>query len=893
MPSTSSKLYQLALKQHQSGQTSQAIISYQKLLAINPNHTASLNNLGALLHEAGQTNEALKYFDHAIEITPNDAQTYYNKGYVFLQQQKSEQAAYFFRLAIKYNPRFSEAHNNLGMILRDNGVYDEALKHFNITLELQPDHVKSHYGKALILLLKGHYEEGFKEYEWRWQHEDSPPRKLPKPRWHGEPLTNKTILIHTEQGFGDAIQFVRYIPLLKQAGARVIVECKKPLIRLFTTAKGIDHLSIQGSRLPHYDCHCPMLSLPMLCKTQINTIPAEIPYLYAPYPKMHQIPKIKNTTLAIGFVWAGNPQHLNDHNRSATIKEMAYLFKAQDITFYSLQKGIRDFEIKPYLHHNVIDLSTKLNDYFDTADIINQMDIIITVDTSVAHLAGALGTTTWLILPHQPEWRWLETRTNSPWYPTMRLFRQSKNNDWRSVMIEIEQALRQHKKPILKIHHDQNCAQQVYQQFSQQFNINKSANPIQQLQQVLQFNPAHLPALNDLGALLASNKQTSSALSILKKVLTLQPDHLSAHINLSRLYQQQLEYKQALKHLTSATQLTPHDIEIQTEYAWMLLQNQKLKEAQIHYEKILSQQPQHLKAMGGYIYALLKSGQLEKGFALHDLWRWHPNTSPKPISAEKLWTGQPLKNTETLFIYTEGNTSPSDVIQFSRYFKLIIQQSDCKIMVACHQTLQPLLATTFTHIHFLSQSESIPAFNYAIPIMSLPRLFPNPIDQLPPPTPLNLSIIPTHITSNQVDIGLYCEEHDGTTLGDIPLSVFKTLNQNQAVTLHNLNAHTQYKLDKHHQWIKNHRLNNLQETANLIQDMDLIICEDSVVSHLAATMNKTTWLLLPYAADWRWFVQRNDSPWYPAITLFRQPQPNDWQSVLKTINKTLQTEYCA
>ncbi|MBT4838197.1 MAG: tetratricopeptide repeat protein, partial [Methylococcales bacterium] len=435
-------LFEQAVAQ-QSKAPTLALKLYKEHLKLNPKHLEALNNMGVLLYESGKYNESTKCFEQAIQINPDHAMSYYNKGYIQLLKHQNDKAENYFRKACQLNNKFAESFNNLGMVLRDKGEYHEALTCFNHTIHLDPTHTKAHYGKALILLLKGEFKQGLIEYEWRWKHEDNSPRKSDKPLWNGEDLNYQTLFVYTEQGFGDAIQFIRLISNIKEKypACHLLFECKKPLFSLFQTAVDINELFIQGQAISNYHYHIPLLSILSILDITFETIPTFKPYLFSAPPYSIQL-NLKKDRLNVGFVWAGNPQHINDYNRSSNLKAYSILFQYKNIDFYSLQKGIRANEITQYLTlSNVHDLSHHINSFADTAEIISQLDLIISVDTSTTHLSAALSKKTWLLLPYIPEWRWLENRSDSPWYPSIKIYRQSSINNWQELLYQVKNQL--------------------------------------------------------------------------------------------------------------------------------------------------------------------------------------------------------------------------------------------------------------------------------------------------------------------------------------------------------------------------------------------------------------------------------------------------------------------
>jgi len=335
----------------------------------------------------------------------------------------------------------------LGIALNDKGQSDEAVAAYWQAVAIDPDLPASQWNLALALLVRGDFAQGWGKYEWRRKCADIGCARpdIIQQQWHGEPLEGRTILLHAEQGFGDTIQFMRYLPLVVQCGGRVIVECQSELQRLLKIMAPDIPIIARGQPLPDFDLQCPLLSVPKAMGTTLATIPAHVPYLRADAQDMQAWRNRladHGHCMKVGLIWAGNPRHKNDRNRSMKLAHFAHLAQVQGVQFYNLQKGEAAAEAKTFpLGMALIDWTDELKDFADTAGLIANLDLVIAVDTAVAHLAGAMGKPVWTLLPFCPDWRWLRGREDSPWYPTMRLFRQPANGDWNSVMKRVAEAL--------------------------------------------------------------------------------------------------------------------------------------------------------------------------------------------------------------------------------------------------------------------------------------------------------------------------------------------------------------------------------------------------------------------------------------------------------------------
>jgi len=421
------------------GRAEEAVPCYRRAIALRPGNPVTHNNLGIALKQAGQLQEAATAYRQAIALKPDYVEAHNNLGNALKELGQLEEAAQCFQRALAIRPELADAHSNLGIVLLAQGRADEAAQAYERAIALNPDFAEARNNLALIQLLKGDFEHGWEGYEWRWKLKVAvaPRRDFPQPEWRGEQQAGERVLVHAEQGFGDAIQFCRYIPLMAQRGAKVILEVQPELKRLLASLAGVDELATMGEVLPSFDCHIPLLSLPRVFGTRLETVPADIPYLQAP-PVLVEAWREKLSGMAglrVGLAWAGSPQHMNDRNRSLALSTLAPLAAVGGATYVVLQKGPAVAQAAtPPAGMKLIDLGAELGDFADTAAVVANLDLVIAVDTAVAHLAGALGKTVWLLLPFAGEWRWLQERSDSPWYPSMRLFRQPRPGAWGEVL---------------------------------------------------------------------------------------------------------------------------------------------------------------------------------------------------------------------------------------------------------------------------------------------------------------------------------------------------------------------------------------------------------------------------------------------------------------------------
>jgi tetratricopeptide (TPR) repeat protein len=460
--------------------------SCKQAIAINPNYAQAYNNLGQIYQELKKSDAAVANYDKAIHLQPDFAEAYCLRGDALTELKQLDAAIESYNKAIAIKPAFVEAFCNRGKALLACMLLDaavdsfnqaiaakpdsaevfsnrgnaqqglnqlsDAINSYNTAIALKPDWAEAYWNKAIALLLTGELQAGWELYEWRWktQKAGSKAHNFVQPLWLGtESLVDKTILLHSEQGYGDTIQFCRYATAVLALGAQVVLEAPLSLLPLL---QGLDDAIVlveKGKQLPDFDFHCPLLSLPFAFKTKLDTIPALPAYFHSDKEKVRLWsnrlgPK---TTPRIGLVWSGSTVHKNDHNRSLTLAQLVeHLPKSY--RYICLQKEQREVDKAALQAHPHVEFyGNELNDFVDTAALCDLMDVIISVDTSVAHLAGALGKQTWILLPFSPDWRWLLNRTDSPWYPSVRLYRQDTIGDWSTILQRIKSDLQKH--PVL------------------------------------------------------------------------------------------------------------------------------------------------------------------------------------------------------------------------------------------------------------------------------------------------------------------------------------------------------------------------------------------------------------------------------------------------------------
>jgi tetratricopeptide (TPR) repeat protein len=463
------------------GRDAEAAQCYEQALQLEPDFAGAHSNLGIILHRQKRFDEALSHYRRAIELEPASPEAYNNLGNLLIDQQRIPEAIESYRTAIRLRESYAEAHNNLAAALEKLEDFDAASAEYDRALALHPRFVEAmnnlgtlrqkqgRHEKALAMwqracatnpqfgeaqwniglhqLAAGDYARGWEGYEWRWRCDHSRGRwreYAGKPRWDGAPLAGRTILLYPEQGFGDVIQFARFVPAVAARGGRVVLECQPELVQVMRTLDGVAGVVATGETLPSFDTYLALLSVPRVIGTTLQTLPNQVPYLHADptaVPTWRERIQASPGMLKVGLTWGGNITP--DPKRSMSLADLAPLAEIAGVAWFSLQKGEPAQQLaSPPRGMRIVDLGSELTNFADTAAAIANLELLITIDTAVAHLAGAMGVKTWTLLPFAPDWRWMLERDDSPWYPTMRLFRQPAWNDWASVVARVVDGLR-------------------------------------------------------------------------------------------------------------------------------------------------------------------------------------------------------------------------------------------------------------------------------------------------------------------------------------------------------------------------------------------------------------------------------------------------------------------
>jgi tetratricopeptide (TPR) repeat protein/ADP-heptose:LPS heptosyltransferase len=578
--------------------------AYRRALEIQPHYAEAFHNLSNALRAQNRLEDAVEAMRCALKYRPAYAESLNGLGIALARQGKLEKAAECYHQVLEGRPDHPEAWNNLGVALADQGRLDEAISCYSKMLEIHPESEAGHRNRALAWLRQGNYELGWPEYEWRWKGRDRSMPPFNKPLWDGSSLHGKTLLVWSEQGLGDTLQFVRFVSSIKKRAGKVFLLAPGPLLRLLRSCTGIEEVQETTARLPAFDAHVPLMSLPGLCGTTFDSVPADVPYLFPDAERVrYWREKLSHVQgLKVGIVWQGNPKYAGDHHRSAQLEQLTPLCGIQGIRLISLQKDGGPAQLQAFPELGIVDVgSAEWEDFADTAAFVANLDHVIAVDTAVAHLAGALGKPVWLAVSYASDWRWLREHESTPWYPTMRLFRQEQRGDWCAVFERMARGLRglvAEASPVsprneLPPGSALTPDQQLTVLSSHSFQTGLPLFPAENITNaVVGFQmPATAESQEALfkhGVALAVAGKLGEAAATFEQVLVNEPSHVASRCNLGNLLLQLGRRESAVVHLHKAVELKPDGAELLHRIANLYRDYHLVDHAIAHYEKALA-----------------------------------------------------------------------------------------------------------------------------------------------------------------------------------------------------------------------------------------------------------------------------------------------------------------
>lgn len=609
-------LSNLGLCRYRQKSHAEAATYLERALALKPDYADALNNLGIVRHEQGRLDEAIACIRRALALKPDYAEAHSNLARALRHHDEPGPAIEHARRALALNPALVKTYGVLGNCYLDEGDIETAFDVLHQGLARTPEDAELNWNFSILELLDGRLPQGWHDYEWRFRTNPELERPFTQPRWNGAVHPGKRLLVHAEQGLGDTIQFARYLPLLKArvgASMEIVLECQRPLARLLCGLPGADRLVVREDEArvaAPFDLHVPLLSLPGLFGTTLDTIPVPIALTVDPdesqqwAARLGQLPGLK-----VGLVWAGNPDHRGDRQRSMALAQLAPLAGVTDVRFVSLQKG-RNAEIHDRgAPLDLIELGSQFSDFAATAAAIANLDLVISVDTAVAHLAATLGKPTWVLLPFSPDWRWLLGREDSPWYPNARLFRQPRRGDWDGVVRAVAQALTTLPKkqqggistePTPRIAAAAAPAFDTETEAERALKLHR-AGELARAEAiycaVLAHAPEHAQALYLLGTLEVQNGQWTEAVALLERAAVARPDHPDTHGNLAIALQNQGRLDDAIAHFRKAIALYPAFAEGHNNLGVALQMKSQHDEAERCFHEALKIRPDYPEAL--------------------------------------------------------------------------------------------------------------------------------------------------------------------------------------------------------------------------------------------------------------------------------------------------------
>ena len=772
-----------------------------------------------------------------------------NNGDRFKDNEEWQAAFHCYLMALRHEPLHCHAHLRAGGTLMFLNRHEEALGYLQRAVALRPADPAPHITLALACLATGRYREGWREFEWRRHNISEPLPQIPElpPLKSGERLDGATILIHTEQGFGDQLQLVRYLPQLTALGAEVILSAPRELVRLFNCTYGHIRITTHGELLPAADYQTLLMSLPFLLADASTSVPAAVPYLAAP-PQLLEIWSQRLAHLPgmkVGIAWQGRNMQKSGYGRALSLDRLAPLLAIPDVSFVTLQPC--KLPAEALLSGTLHDMSPHITDFADTAALIANLDLVITVDTAVAHLAGALGHPCWVALLFSPDWRWFPLdQDTSSWYPSITLFRQGVPGDWSGVAKRLTDYLKE--ESLVRCGHGLGH-QGLY------------PAAIDKFREAAALPSASCSTWLNLGIYLHAAGMTADGLAALKRATEIKLDYAEAWQNRGMLHQ-------ALGEMV---------------------------EAYTCFRRALSIRPDYPAARWNLALLQLLLGDFDNGFRNFEQRFLKPGAPPQRHSDLPRWMGEDITG-KTLLVHAEQGYG--DTIQFLRYLPLLAGRG-IKVVAELHDSALLALAKALPGVcSVFTRAEHRPPADVQIPIVSLPFACGTTLENIPAapyyrpeehklerwwqlvgrPTGLKIGIV---WSGSRV--------HKNNNFRSIPFTEFSRILNVSGVTFYSLQVgadaltHEDISVARIPLMDLTAHIHDFSDTAAFIANLDLVISVDTSTAHLAGAVGKPTWVLLPFAPDWRWVLGRDDTPWYRDMRLFRQPQPGDWGSVISEI----------
>lgn len=1016
-----------------------ALESYDRALLHKPDFVEALCNRGVALGALKRHAEALTSYERALQLQPDYVDALNNCGASLRTLCRYEEALASYARVLQLQPEHVGALSNRGVTLQDMGRPEDALANFVRALEIKPDDAEANHNEGMCRLLLGDYQQGWKKYEWRWrvQQSKNADEDHQAALWLGEQdLAGKSILVHAEQGLGDTLQFCRYVGLLAARGAEVFFEVQAVLLPLLANLSGARQVLARGQPRTPSDYHCPLLSLPLAFDTGLDTVPTGIPYLTAQADLVQGIAAqlagaVPAPALRVGLCWKGGSGYPRDAERSpglAPFDRLLALGKAlaRPVEFFTLVPASRS----EFGAAGGVDLGHEIDQdtapFAETAALIMNLDLVISCDTAIGHLAGALGKPVWLLLSASADWRWLMRREDSPWYPNTRLFRQTRAGDWtelfervaRRLMETIDggapvwplqpgparsaeaadvdvdvEAMREAVRQAASLHQQGRAAEaeaaylEILRRDAQhvdalhflgvlRLQTGRADAGIDAIRRSLAINPNQVAAYNNLGNALLKQERHADALAVFDRAIALAPDHLDALYHRGNVLRIMERDAEALRDYDHVLRLRPDHAQAHNNRGNALRQLARMQEALASYQAACTLQPDFARAwnnLGNLLQCMARHADAVQAYeqalqcdpAYFDAWRNHGNANQElhrhqlalesyrraleiqPDDAkthfyegfcrlllgdfalgwqkyqwrwqtpqfakqrdeirgrcpQALWSGREELRGKSIFLCSEQGFG--DVVQFCRYANALAERG-ATVYLEAAATLKTLLESLRGVFQVVLRGQAIPLTDYYCPLLDLPLACATTMASIPAATPYPYLSAPAASVRAFAElmtarggfkIGICWKGGTGYSRDaerSIGLAAFQGLFgrfRKQGVRFLGLVPDGQTDFCAAGGCGQDDDMPipivPFAETAALMTQLDLVITCDTAIGHVAGACGVPVWILLPYAPDWRWMLERSDSPWYPSARLFRQERHGDWDGVMAQVASEL------
>lgn len=848
-------------------QSAAALAHIDRLLTLQPKLVSAHNTRGNILLELRREDEAVHAYQTAIDLQPAYANAHGNLAIAYLALAQYQAALDSFDRALALDPELKGMRNNRANALQNLYRFEEALQAYDAILARHPGDSVAAANKGMLFLLLGRFKEGWPLYEARWKNAavSVHPELMAYPQWNGiDTLQGKILILHPEQGFGDTIQFSRYARILAAQAELVYLVVNQSLFELmqYSISQWPDCANLRvisaGAEVPKFHYQLPLLSAPRVLKTDLHSIPDFATYLFADPDTIerwqHRLGR--RPRFRIGLVWSGSSQHTNDKNRSLSLSELIEILRSQlskeqygEIAFHALQKEINAEDLSILLRSSIQHHSQDLHSFKDTAALISQMDLVISVDTSVAHLAAAMGKPTWILLSHIPDFRWLLEREDTPWYHSVRLFRQQQARNWQAPLHQVAQA----------------CAQ-MYQ----------------------------------------VSRTISSSVSTPNLVVT---GSTGSRMNEANSLVQQGHWIEAENMFREEFAQYGGSAKLHNNWGVVLQKLRRFDQALAAFAQAIQLDPEYVSPRLNKSICLLSLGQFAEGWQLYE-WRWKNEQwdSSRRHFTQPLWLGGTDIAGKRILIYAEQGLG--DTLQFCRLLAQL-QARGAVVLFEVQASLLPLLRCLPVQLYGIGTAPQ--DYDFQCPLMSLPLALGLTLSAIPQQVPYlhvtadkqaqwrqKISRGAGDVSpSSRLKIGVVwagSAHHRNDAQRSIPMAIFSRLLQEDAdyfVLQKEVSRTDRFSVEMMQRFGKrivmlDVDLSDFGDTAAAIDCLDLVISVDTSVAHLAGAMAKRLLLLLPWEADFRWLHERQDSPWYPTAELFRQTQVGDWNAPIANLRVRLQ-----